>query len=87
MSGALLFLYDPVHAGSRAYFMPKMIMIAFGLMNAALYHALAYERALAAENGMPVSAKFAGALSLTFWIGVMVFSSMNTEGVPKLLLR
>ena len=22
-----------------------------------------------------------------FWVGVMVFSSMNAEGVPKLLLR
>ncbi len=87
VSGVLLFLYDPVHAGSRAYFMPKVIAIVLGLVNAGLYHALAYQRALAAENGTPVSAKIAGTLSLTFWIGVMAFSSLNAEGVPKLLLR
>jgi hypothetical protein len=87
VSGLLLFLYDPVRVGSRAYFVPKIILIVLGLVNAGLYHGLAYDRALAAESGSPRSAKFAGALSLAFWFGVMAFSSMNAEGVPKLLLR
>jgi hypothetical protein len=86
VTGILLFLYDPVRMGSRAYFMPKLILIAAGLANAGLYHRFAYERALAAA-ALPRSAKIAGALSIAFWIGVMAFSSMNAEGIPKMLLR
>jgi hypothetical protein len=87
LSGLLLFLYDPVHIGSRAYFVPKIIMIVLGLLNTVIYRRFAFAEALRAPSRMPDSAKFAGALSLAFWIGVMAFSSMNAEGVPKLLLR
>jgi hypothetical protein len=87
LSGVLLFLYDPVHIGARAYFMPKMIMIVLGLLNTLLYRRLAFGYALRSTLSTPQSAKLAGALSLAFWIGVMAFSSMNAEGVPKLLLR
>ncbi|HZV20167.1 MAG TPA: hypothetical protein VE986_01330 [Hyphomicrobiales bacterium] len=85
-SGFLLFLYDPVHIGSRAYFMPKMVMIALGLLNTLIYRSLAFGLAFKAAT-TPSSAKLAGTLSLIFWIGVMAFSSMNAEGVPKVLLR
>ncbi len=37
-TGVALFLYDPVHVGSHAYFTPKLILIALGVMNALLYH-------------------------------------------------
>jgi hypothetical protein len=86
-SGLLLFLYDPVRVGSRAYFVPKLLLIALGLLNAAFYNGLAYDRALEASGSTPRSAKLAGVLSLVFWVGVMAFSSMNAEGVPKMLLR
>lgn len=87
LSGILLFLYDPVRVGSRAYFVPKMILIALGLLNAAFYNGFGYGRALQASERTPLSAKLAGSVSLVFWIGVMAFSSMNAEGVPKMLLR
>ena len=87
VSGVFLFLYDPLHMGSRAYLMPKVILIVLGLVNAALYHRFSFEEALTKEEGTPRSAKIAGALSIAFWVGVMVFSSMNAEGVPKVLLR
>lgn len=88
ISGVLLFLYDPVHVGSHAYFMPKILLILLGLLNAALYNHFAYGQALtASKNMMPSSAKLAGSLSLGIWLGVMVFASLNVEGVPKLLLR
>ena len=86
-SGVLLFLYDPVHAGSRAYFSPKLIMIVLGLVNTSIYRRFAFGSALKERQGTPRSAKLAAALSLFFWLGVMVFSSMNAEGIPKLLLR
>ncbi len=87
LSGLLLFLYDPVHAGSRAYFTPKMIMIVLGLINTLIYRRLAFRYALKEPPATPPSARWAAGLSALFWLGVMVFSSMNAEGVPKLLLR
>lgn len=88
VSGVLLFLYDPLHVGSHAYFVPKIILIVLGLLNAGLYHRFAYEQALIADDGAtPGSAKLAGLVSLALWLGVMAFSSLNAEGVPKLLLR
>jgi hypothetical protein len=85
-SGVLLFFYDPVHIGSRAYFMPKMLMIVLGLLNTVLYRRFAFGDALRSTSDMPWSAKLAGVLSIVFWFGVMAFSSMNAEGVPKFLL-
>ncbi len=87
ISGLMLFFYDPVHAGSRAYFMPKMIMILLGLLNTLIYRRLAFGHALKEPPATPQSARWAAALSALFWLGVMVFSSMNAEGVPKFLLR
>jgi phosphoglycerol transferase MdoB-like AlkP superfamily enzyme len=87
ISGMLLFLYDPVHAGSRAYFTPKMIMILLGLVNTLLYRRFAFGKALKEPAAVPASAKWGAALSAFFWLGVMAFSSMNAEGIPKFLLR
>ncbi|MGA7323187.1 MAG: hypothetical protein WBX25_01585 [Rhodomicrobium sp.] len=87
ISGGLLFLYDPVHIGSRAYFMPKLIMIVLALANTVIYRRFAFAYALKEPAITPPSARLAGALSVFFWVGVMVFSSMNSEGMPKFLLR
>jgi uncharacterized membrane protein len=89
VTGVLLLLYDPLHMGSRAYFMPKIILIVLALINAAVCHRFFFKEALAKEPGTPTptSSKIAGTLSIAFWIGVMVFSSMNAEGVPKVLLQ
>lgn len=86
-TGAALFFYDPLHAGLRAYWTPKLIAIALGLANAALFHRSGYVAALAAEARMPMSARVAGAFSLTFWTAAIVFACLNTEAAPKVLLR
>ena len=86
-SGVVLFLYDPVHVGSHAYFTLKLVLVALGLTNAALFHKTAYVRSLAAEGGMPLAARAAGAISLALWVGVVVCASLNTEAAPKVPLR
>lgn len=86
-SGVALFLYDPVQVGSHAYFTPKLALILLGLANAALFHRTGYRRALAAEGRLPDAGRLAGAVSLAFWIGVMVCACLDTEAAPKVLLR
>lgn len=87
VTGVALFLYAPLHAGSRAYWTPKLIAIALGLANAALFHRTGYVAALTAEARMPPSARWAGAFSLACWTAAVVFACLNTEAAPKVLLR
>ena len=86
-TGMALFLYDPVHVGSHAYWAPKMLSVAFGLANAAYFHRTSYVAALAAESRLPWSARIAGLVSLVCWTGAIVFACLDGEGVPKLLLQ
>ncbi len=86
-TGVLLFLYDPVAVGSHAFFVPKMIFVALGLLNAAIYHQTGYVAALASERSMPVSARVAGAVSLALWTGVIVCAALDVESVPKVYLQ
>ena len=87
VSGAALFAYDPVHVGSHAYFAPKLVLIALGLANAALFHRTSYLTALAGQAALPLGARIAGAVSLAVWTGVVICSSLNVESVPRVLLR
>jgi hypothetical protein len=87
VTGVALFLYDPLHAGSRAYWTPKLIAIGLGLGNAALFNRTAYIAALTSEGRMPMSARAAGTVSLIFWSAALVFACLNTEAMPKVLLR
>ena len=87
LTGAALFAYDPVHVGAHAYFMPKMLLIVLGVANAGVFHRTAYLRSLAKEGAPPLAAKLAGGLSLAIWAAVIVCSSLNVEGVPKVFLR
>ncbi|HEX2941365.1 MAG TPA: hypothetical protein VHO91_09980 [Rhodopila sp.] len=87
LSGVALFLYDPVHVGSHAYLTPKLVAVAFGLANAAVFHRTGYVVALANSAQLPLSARVAGGLSLTFWMAALVFACLNTEAMPKVLLR
>jgi hypothetical protein len=86
VSGVALFLYNPVQVGSHAYFVPKLILIAFGLANALLFHRTSYLRALAVEGELPVSARVAGAVSLALWTAVVICAALNVEAAPKVLL-
>ncbi|HME21749.1 MAG TPA: hypothetical protein VKI44_10450 [Acetobacteraceae bacterium] len=87
VTGVALFLYDPLHAGSRAYWTPKLIAVTLGLANAVLFNRTAYIAALASEDRMPILAHVAGALSLVFWSTALVFACLNTEAMPNVLLR
>lgn len=86
-SGIALFLYDPVHVGSHAYFTLKLILVVGGLANAAAFHRTAYVAALSAKTSMPTSARVAGTVSLILWIGVVVCACLNVEAAPKVFLR
>jgi hypothetical protein len=87
LTGIPLFLYDPVHVGSHAYFAPKIVLLMFGLVNAAVFHKITRLDTLTAEVATPWSARIAGLVSILLWSSVIVFSSLNVEGVPKVVLR
>ena len=87
VTGVMLFLYDPVAVGSHAYFTPKLILIALGLANAALYHRTGYVKALADESRLPLDTRIAGAVSLAIWTAAVICASLNVEAAPKVLLR
>ena len=87
VTGVALFLYDPVHVGSHAYFTPKLVFTALGIANAALFHRTSYLKALAADRAMPVAAKLAGGMSLVLWTAVIVCACLNNEAAPKVYLR
>ncbi len=87
LTGLALFLYDPLHVGSHAYFVPKLALILAGGVNAALYHRAGYVAALAAEARLPLRTRIAAALSLAIWSGVLICASLNTEAAPRVMLR
>ena len=86
LTGVALFLYDPVHVGSHAYFTLKLLFMLIGLANAGLFHRWALSNALKARGALPPSAKLAGAISLACWVIVVLCASLNVEGSPKVLL-
>ena len=86
-TGIALFFYDPVHAGSHAYFTPKLLLILAGMATVVTYRRTRFGQAIRADGRMPASAVIAGALSLSLWTGVVVCSCLNTEAAPKVYLR
>lgn len=87
VTGVALFLYAPVHVGAHAYFVPKLLAVTLGLVNAAVYNRTGYLKALSAEERLPASARIAGALSLAFWTAAVAFACLNVEPAPKVILR
>jgi hypothetical protein len=91
VSGVALFLYDPVHVGSHAYFSFKLILTCIGLGNAALFRQSGYLMSLPSDPSAAVllnmRARTVGALSLVLWTGVILCACLNVEGVPKVFLR
>jgi hypothetical protein len=86
-TGVALFLYDPLHAGSRAYWSPKLIAILLGLANAALFNRGLYAAASSAAARLPLSVRTSAAFSLIAWSAALAFACLNTEAMPKVLLR
>jgi len=89
ITGFALFFYDPVHVGSHAYFVLKLVLTVLGIANAAMFRRSGYLAALAIEGPADLSARarLAGAVSLALWAGVVICASLNVEAAPKVLLR
>lgn len=87
VTGTLLFFYDPVHVASHAYFSLKLILIAFGIVNALLFNRKGFALALAAPGMVPRHARIVGMVSLLIWSGAMICATLNVEAAPKVLLR
>ncbi|ATU73099.1 hypothetical protein CFR78_05075 [Komagataeibacter rhaeticus] len=87
VTGVILFLYDPVHIGSRAYLTPKLLLITLALLNAWWCHRSVYLSVLRGDAAPTLHGQTGACLSLCLWIGVMVMSCLNSEGVPKVFLR
>jgi hypothetical protein len=86
-TGVALFLYDPVHVGSHAYFAPKLILMLLGLINALICNWFIYDDASNLRLGIPRAARLFGMTSLLLWLAVMVCASLNVETAPRLLLQ
>lgn len=91
VSGFALFLYDPLHVGSHAYFAPKLILTVLGVANAALFRRSGYlatlTSGLSEAKNTVVHARIFGALSLALWTGVVICACLNVEAAPRVLLR
>lgn len=83
VSGALLFLYDPIQAGSHSWFLPKLLLLGAAVANAGLF---SVPRRMGLRRigggGLTRHARIAGALSLLLWTGVIVSATANHEERP-----
>ncbi len=88
LSGAWLFLYDPIQTGSHTWFLPKLLLIAAATANATIFsrprtHGL---RALG-PGPLTRHARLAGALSLILWAAVIASAVANQEERPMIRSR
>jgi hypothetical protein len=74
VTGIVLLLFDPIAVGIHTFFLPKMALIALGLVNALAFHRLVR---LDAISDRARRARFAGALSLALWTGVFLCATLN----------
>ena len=85
LSGVLLFLYDPIQVGSHSWFLPKLILLAAAVANAA---AFSMPRRIGLRRigggGLTRHARLAGVLSLILWTGVIASAITNHEERPLL---
>jgi hypothetical protein len=82
VSGTGLFLFDPIQVASHTWFLPKLILIALGLFNAALFRRGAWDRVLGTAGTLPPAARVAGAISAAVWIAVIACASLNASERP-----
>lgn len=91
VTGIALFLYDPLHVGSHAYFSFKLILTVLGVINAALFQRSGYLASLPVEGPASLQptkhARLIGVISLLLWTGVVVCACLNVEAAPKRLYQ
>ena len=72
-TGALLFSTDPLHAYGNGFFRVKMLLLALAGINALTFHFRYYPKMPQWDLAVtPVGARIVAALSLMFWLGVIV---------------
>ena len=73
VTGAMLFLSEPVKMYHSPAFRIKLILLALAGLNALLFHATIYREAATWDLAAPapLRARMAGLLSLTLWIGII----------------
>jgi uncharacterized membrane protein SirB2 len=83
LSGAWLFLYDPIQTGSHTWFLPKMLSIGAALANAAVFSRPRHFglRAIGA-GALTRHARVAGLVSLVLWGTVIACATGNQEERP-----
>jgi hypothetical protein len=82
ITGALLFLSEAVKCYHSVFFQVKVCMLALAAVNAALFHYKVYPGVEVWDNlpSPPGRARFAGALSLTLWIGIIAMGRAIAYG-------
>lgn len=75
ISGLLLFSSKAIDYGHNFFFLGKMLLIVVAAINMMIFELITYRsvKNWDSETPTPFAAKLAGALSLAFWIGVVVF--------------
>lgn len=77
MTGVVLLLFDPIAVGVHTFFLPKMALIAAGIVNALAFHR--FVRLGQSADGEPAPPLRAGAaaLSIALWAGVFLCAALN----------
>ena len=72
VTGSLMFVAEATKCYNSAPFRLKMLMMVLAGVNALIFHSFAYRGVKCWELGStPFGARFAGALSLIFWFGIV----------------
>jgi hypothetical protein len=82
ITGLLLFVSESVKCYNSAFFRIKVAMLALAAVNALLFHWKVYPGVEAWDSlpAAPARARFAGALSLTLWIGIIAMGRAIAYG-------
>jgi len=75
MTGSLLFVSKATSYVANPYFLWKMVMMALAGFNMMYFHFFTYRTVehWDLDPSVPFAAKFAGAMSLIFWLAVVFF--------------
>ncbi|MGO9260892.1 MAG: DUF6644 family protein [Bryobacteraceae bacterium] len=82
ITGSLLFLSEAVKCYHSVFFRIKIAMLALAAVNAALFHWKVYPgvEVWDALPAAPTRARFAGAVSVTLWIGIIAMGRAIAYG-------
>ncbi|WP_275789485.1 DUF6644 family protein [Pararhizobium gei] len=72
VTGACLFLVDPVAYAANPAFLAKLVLVAFGGLNALLQHRHSHWKAALADHPPAASVRLFAMLSMTIWSAAVV---------------